>query len=219
MLPSSCRRPLLCRVVVVLHTRPLLMDAIRKPKTLCMCFLTHPSLPFLPPLPPFHPPNSGYARSDNPYTFQVSMAKTCIADPCCCLASLVCPLPVACINRHKALNGKLDEYKCCQGQVAERFGGSIIVLWLRLLLWGDASFAWLNLVLSPFIQCSVLTNFSCQISSGISPSLRTPIKVLPPLRDAPRRDGRKILPGPLPVRGGHLLLHLCGDCHEEFFNG
>ncbi|GAB5036016.1 splicing factor 3 subunit [Nannochloropsis oceanica] len=57
----------------------------------------------------------GYARSDNPYTFQVSMAKTCIADPCCCLASLVCPLPVACINRHRALEGKMEEYKCCQG--------------------------------------------------------------------------------------------------------
>lgn len=84
---------------------------------LILCELSVANHQPLPSSLPNHPPpqHSGYARSDNPYTFQVSMAKTCLADPCCCLASLVCPLPVACINRHKALDGRMEEYKCCQG--------------------------------------------------------------------------------------------------------
>jgi hypothetical protein len=63
-------------------------------------------------------PIPGTDRIDNPYTFKTSMARAVIADPCCCLVSLVCPMPTACYNRYLALDKNLEEYKCCQAYYA-----------------------------------------------------------------------------------------------------
>ena len=90
-------------------------------------------------------PIPGYARSDNPYAFHVPMMKTCLADPCCCLVAVGCPVCTACYLRYEvcmhvcipeciaqresppdnldacmhaciqALDRKLEDYRCCQG--------------------------------------------------------------------------------------------------------
>lgn len=101
-------------MLVVLKMRPSLnIDPPGQSRQFCHRHLilksntpNHPHHTHAPARQPFcflcfpDDPIPGYARGDNPNSFQVPLKKACLADPCCCIASVACPFPVACYNRY-----------------------------------------------------------------------------------------------------------------------
>jgi hypothetical protein len=58
----------------------------------------------------------GTKQDPNPYgqEFRTTLLCACCKAPCCCCSSFVCPHIAACKTRKRALNGNMEQYRCCQ---------------------------------------------------------------------------------------------------------
>lgn len=77
-----------------------------------------------------------YVRKNNVETFEVPMLKAPLADPCCCIGTVLCPCVAQMVIRKKALKGDMTRYSCCQGYLDGVFCSCVP----KAGHWGEQSF-------------------------------------------------------------------------------